>query len=69
MEMKGKKALVTVEHIQSTRNPGQVFAGIASISPVPEGYQTPPSAPTQPQAAPAPAAAPATEDEGDELPF
>ena len=69
MEMKGKKALLTVEHIPSAKNPSQIYGGIASISPVPEGYQIPPSAPAQPQAAPAPAAAPATEDEGDELPF
>ena len=69
MELKGRKALLTVEHIPSAKNPGQVYAGIASISPVPEGYQVPASAPAQPQTAPAPAAAPAAEDEGDELPF
>ena len=69
MEMKGRKALITIEHIPSARNPGQVYTGIASISPVPEGYQVPPSAPAQPQTASAPAAAPAPEDEGDELPF
>ena len=68
-EMKGKKALLTVEHIPSVKNPGQVYAGIASISPVPEGFQTPATATSQPQAASAPAAAPAAEDEGDELPF
>ena len=62
MAMKGKKALITVEHIQSTRNPGQVFAGIASISPVPEGFEAAP-APAQPQTPPP------AKDEDDELPF
>ena len=69
MELKGRKALLTVEHIPSAKNPGQVYGGIASISPVPEGFQTPATATSQPQAAPAPAAAPAAEDEDDELPF
>lgn len=62
MEMKGKKALITVEHIQSTRNPGQVFAGIASISPVPEGFQ---AAPTPAQ----PPSQPSSKDDDDVLPF
>ena len=62
MEMKGKKALVTVEHIHSTRNPGQVFAGIASISPVPEGFESA-SIPAQPQSPPP------AKDEDDVLPF
>lgn len=69
MELKARKALITVEHIPSAKNPGQVYAGIASISPVPEGYQVPPSAPAQPPAAPGPAATPAPQNEGDELPF
>ena len=51
MEMKGAKALITVEHVPSTRNPGQIFAGIASISPVPEGFQAPPPAPPKPPVA------------------
>ena len=62
LEMKGKKALITVEHIQSTRNPGQVFAGIASISPVPEGFQ---AAPTPAQ----PPSQPSAKDDDDVLPF
>ena len=67
MELKGRKALITVEHVPSTRNPGQVFSGIASISPVPEGFQVP--APGQPPPAPTPAPVPSAQDEGDELPF
>ena len=38
MELKGRKALVTVDHQPSRTKPGAVFAVIASISPLPEGY-------------------------------
>lgn len=84
-EMKGKSALITVDHQPSRTKPGAVYAVIASISPLPEGYgeaaqaaPPPAPAPTAPAAAaaapvpPAPqpaAAAVSVEDSGDELPF
>ena len=43
MEMKGKKALITIEHATSGR--GTVYATIASISPVPEGFGEAPATP------------------------
>ena len=75
MELKGKKALITVDHQPSRTKPGVFYAVIASISPLPEGYGDAPQAP-QP-AAPAVAAAkpaqgeagPSVEDAQDEVPF
>ena len=67
MAMKGKKALVTVDHQPSHTKPGVVNAVISSISPVPEGFGE-----TQVQStsiAPPQAAAPSVEDASDELPF
>lgn len=52
LALKGQKCLVTVEHVQRKDGSG-VFAGIASLSPVPAGY----AQPVQP-AAPAPATVP-----------
>lgn len=72
MELKGRKALVTIDHQPSRTKPGAVYAVIASISPLPDGYgEGPqPAAPTAPPAAQKPAAsAPPVEDAGDELPF
>jgi hypothetical protein len=71
MEHKGRTALITVDHQPSRSKPGAVYAVIASISPLPEGYTQQPAAPQQP---PAPAPAPKTEpapvdDAGDEIPF
>ena len=76
-ELKGKKALVTVDHQPSRTKPGVFYAVIASISPLPEGYGDAPQAP-QPTA-PAVAAAkpsqgeagraPSVEDAQDEVPF
>lgn len=70
MELKGRPALITVDHTPSKRNPGQVFAEIVSISPVPEGFQAPQPAPAAPPPAPVPAPAPiAVEDDDELLPF
>ena len=84
VEMKGKSALITVDHQPSRTKPGAVYAVIASISPLPEGYgeTQAPSAPSpQPPPAAVPAAAPvpppappvaagvSVDDPGDELPF
>lgn len=75
--LKGAKALITVDHQPSRTKPGAVYAIIASISPLPEGYgeqpqpapqPVPPPAPAAAQHAPA-AAAVSVEDSGDELPF
>ena len=77
-EMKGRSALITVDHQPSRTKPGAVYAVIASISPLPEGYgetaqatppPVPPPAPAAAQPQPAPAAAVSVEDSGDELPF
>ena len=81
-ELKGAKALVTVDHQPSRTQPGAVYAIIATISPLPEGYQEPASAPTPPAAVataapakPAPAETPPppqaapVEDADEELPF
>lgn len=62
--LKGQKCLLTVEHVQRRDGSG-VFAGIASLSPVPLGYGTvtgrpAPAAPPRP--APQPAPAPLVED-------
>lgn len=64
-ELKGHKALITIERIPSTRNPGQFIPAIASISPLPEGYQ----ALAQPHPAPAPVAFAEASTACDELPF
>jgi hypothetical protein len=71
MEMKGKKALITVDHQPSRTKPGAVYAVIASISPLPEGYGEQPQAamPSPAPVAPPPAAAPSVEDADDEVPF
>lgn len=82
VEQKGKKALITVDHQPSRTKPGAVYAVIASISPLPDGYVEPPvtAQPIAPPPAPVPvhtpppvqpvAAAPSVEDAGDDaLPF
>lgn len=80
-EMKGRKALITVDHQPSRTKPGAVYAVIASVSPLPEGYveSAAPAQPVAPQpvpppqaapVAPPPVAAPSVEDAGDDaLPF
>jgi hypothetical protein len=60
--LKGRKCLLTVEHVQRRDGSG-VFAAIAALSPVPEGYGVPAhpvngSARTLPAPAPAPAPKP-----------
>ena len=67
--LKGQKALITVDHQPSRTKPGVMYAVIASISPLPEGFgeQPTPAAPP-PVAAPAPAAV-NVEDSGDPVPF
>ena len=80
VEMKGKNALITVDHQPSRTKPGAVYAVIASISPLPEGYgETAAPAPAQqppaPAAAPVPPAQPpaapgvSVDDSGDDIPF
>jgi hypothetical protein len=72
MEMKGKKALITVDHQPSRTKPGAVYAVIASISPLPEGYgEQPPLAPAKPPVGEAvtPPAAASVDDADDEVPF
>lgn len=72
MEMKGKKALVTVDHQPSRTKPGAVYAVIASISPLPEGYGEQPQPampPPAPVAPPPPPAAASVEDADDDIPF
>ena len=79
-EMKGQKALITVDHTPSRKYPGIVYADIVTISPVPEGFgQTAPAPapapvapprPTPPRPPPAAPAVPApVEDNDDPLPF
>lgn len=80
MELKGRTALITVDHQPSRTKPGAMYAVIASISPLPDGYvqspvTTQPVAPppvpvhTPPPVQPV-AAAPSVEDAGDDaLPF
>ena len=69
MEMKGKKALITIDHQASHAKPGVVYAAIAVISPVPEGFgETQVSTSTAPVPPPQ-NAAPSVEDAPDELPF
>jgi hypothetical protein len=85
MEHKGRTALITVDHQPSRTKPGAVYAVIASISPLPEGYSEPATATPPPsgQSAATPdatakpaageagpkPAAPSVEDAGDEIPF
>ncbi len=67
MELKGRKALVTIDHTPSKRTPGLTFADIVSISPVPEGFQPPAPAPATPTVPPP---VPVTvEDDNEPLPF
>jgi len=54
VEMKGKKALLTVDH--ETRRDGTKYATIVTVSPVPAGYTQPAPAPAAPSPLPAPAA-------------
>ncbi len=49
--IKGQKCLLTVEHVQKRDGSG-VFAAIAALSPVPEGFGAPP--PAKPAAIPQP---------------
>ncbi len=55
--IKGQKCLLTVEHVQKRDGSG-VFAAIAALSPVPEGFGAPP--PAKPAAAPQPRPQPAS---------
>ena len=55
--LKGSKVLLTVEHVQRKDGSG-VFAGIASLSPVPAGFGQPAPQPVASPPAPAPAPAP-----------
>ena len=57
-ELKGAQCLLTVEHIPRHDGSG-MFAGIAAVSPLPEGFQAQPAAPAPtPTPAPAPAQTP-----------
>jgi hypothetical protein len=68
-EMKGAKALVTVDHEQRKNGDGQ-YATIVSVSPVPEGMSETPAAPAvKGKAKPAPAPVEIAEEELDEVPF
>jgi len=51
MAIKGAQCLVTVEHIQRRDGTG-VFAGIAALSPVPQGMGQPSGQPPSPQPSP-----------------
>jgi hypothetical protein len=49
-EMKGQKALITVDHTPSRKYAGVVYADIVTISPVPEGFGAPaPACPAEPE--------------------
>ena len=70
MELKGRKVLLTIEH-KPSRDGDRVYANIATISPLPEGFSLPaeataPKAKAQPAPVPPPAA-PVDTDE--EIPF
>jgi hypothetical protein len=71
-QLKGTKALITIDHTASRKYAGVMYADIVTISPVPEGFDAP--APAQaaavppPPPPPPPAPAP-VEDDGDPLPF
>ena len=69
-EMKGKKALITVDHQPSRTKPGVLFAVIASISPLPDGFDAQPAQqlPLAPVAPPMAQPVPATTDD-DVVPF
>ena len=67
MEMKSRKALITVDHQASHSKPGMVNAVIAVISPVPEGFGE--AQANAVSAAPSQNTAPSVEDAQDELPF
>lgn len=68
-ELKGSKALITVDH--ESRNDRQ-YANIVSISPLPEGMVEPKAAPakaSKAKAAPAPVVIEDDGEESDEVPF
>ena len=70
-EMKGQKALITVDHEQRKNGEG-FYATIVSLSPIPDGMETTPAPAPKAKAAqkPAPAPAPVIEEiEDDEVPF
>ena len=70
-EMKGTKALITVDHEQRKNGDG-FYATIVSLSPIPDGMETAPTPAPKAKAAqkPAPAPAPVVEEiEDDEVPF
>ncbi len=46
-ELKGQKALITVDHTPSRKYAGVVYADIVTISPVPEGFGAPAAPPVQ----------------------
>jgi hypothetical protein len=58
--LKGQKALITVDHQPSRTRPGAVYAVIASVSPVPEGFgeAPPPASALVPPPAPPPSPRP-----------
>ncbi|HBM16066.1 MAG TPA: hypothetical protein DD381_06975 [Lentisphaeria bacterium] len=70
-ELKGKKCLITVEHI--SRKDGSFYPAISALSPLPEGYGTAPApvaAPVVEQPKPQPAMpAPVDIYEDSEIPF
>ena len=49
-ELKGQKALITVDHTASRKYAGIVYADIVTISPVPEGFVQSPAGPARPDA-------------------
>ena len=70
VELKGSKALVTIDHTPSRKYPGVVYADIVTLSPVPEGMTMgPATAPAPAPVAPPPPAPAPVEDADDELPF
>jgi hypothetical protein len=73
-ELKGQKALITIDHTPSRKYPGVVYSDIVTISPVPDGFTGPAAAPVQPPEPSAPAPSkpwtpPAEELEDEEFPF
>ena len=84
MEMKGRKVLVTVAHQPKRSDPGESYATIASVSPLPAGYGEAPQGQHQgakdaknaarqgnpeKQTAPQPPAPAPVEDDAEPLPF
>jgi hypothetical protein len=67
VEMKGKKALITVDHEQRKNGDG-FYATIVSVSPVPDGFEEPQTSSKSAKAKPAPAPVVETDDD-DEVPF